>query len=259
MSTVGATENAQTLADAVARNAAAVLSLPSAGMIHNHKTRFVGESDAGIWIEIPNDALLLLEALERAGDPLAVSFHSNHRRLSFATTVVKIDSEFKVNDTVTIRAVLVAPATEVKGVQRRNAYRVRVPQDSDLHIKVWQITDHAVVTDRPPASAEIKLEVRDVSTGGLGVVLGEAAAKRHQVVPDQRVRVELNYNDIELVLDGRLRNIDRKNGPPITGIVFKKLEGDVEGRQALASITRIVGELSRDEVRRMRRSSSAAA
>ena len=124
-------------------------------MIHNHKTRFLGENEAGIWIEIPTEAVLLIEELQRAATLLAVSFHANHRRLSFAMTVVKVDSEFKVNQTVTVRAVQVAPATEVKGVQRRNAYRVRVPKDSDMTIKVWQIADHAVLTDRPAASSEV--------------------------------------------------------------------------------------------------------
>jgi hypothetical protein len=37
-----------------------------------------------------------------------------------------------------------------------------------------------------------------------------------------------------------------------TGIVFKPLEHDIEGRQTLAALTRIVGQLQRDEVRRHR-------
>jgi hypothetical protein len=37
-----------------------------------------------------------------------------------------------------------------------------------------------------------------------------------------------------------------------TGIVFKPLDQDLEGRQTLAALTRIVGQLQRDEVRRHR-------
>src|SRR4051812_37820494 len=90
MTTATAKENDQILADAVARNAGVVLSLPSAGMLHNHKTRFLGGDADGLWVEVPPSAQLLLEELRAGNKPLAVSFHASHRRLSFLTTVVKI-------------------------------------------------------------------------------------------------------------------------------------------------------------------------
>ena len=65
---------------------------------------------------------------------------------------------------------------------------------------------------------------------------------------------ELSPQEIELVLDGRLRSgptSDKTVG--YAGIVFKRLEGDLDGRQKLASIAKIVAELSREEVRRVRR------
>jgi hypothetical protein len=35
-------------------------------------------------------------------------------------------------------------------------------------------------------------------------------------------------------------------------VQFKKLQNDLEGRQNVAALTQIVGELQRDEVRRIR-------
>lgn len=246
-------ENAQILADAVGRNAAVVLSLPSAGLLHNHKTRFLGENEQGLWLEAPANAKLLLEELLAAKKPLAVSFHANNRRLSFISTVVQVDPAYRVNESVTTSAVQIAVPKEVKGVQRRSAYRVRVPGDSDLLIKVWQISNHFVLTDRPQPSQEVKVALKDISIGGVGVVLDESDPSKHKLVADQRLRIELRYNELELLLEGRLRNVARGDGKSVTGIVFKKLEGDLAGRQSLAGLTRIIGELSREEIRRVRR------
>ena len=36
---------------AIVRNAAVVLSLPSAGLLRHHKSRFLAETDEGFWVE----------------------------------------------------------------------------------------------------------------------------------------------------------------------------------------------------------------
>jgi c-di-GMP-binding flagellar brake protein YcgR len=185
---------------------------------------------------------------------MAVSFHVNNRRISFATTVIKLDDAYQFNATMKVPAFLVAPAKEIKAVQRRSAYRVQVPQDSDLIVRVLKITEHAHVNDRPPPSQQVNLTVHDISIGGLGVLVEQTDAE-HKLISGQRLRVELTYNEAEIVLDARLRcGPDSDKKAMHAGVVFKKLESDVEGRQKLASITKIVGELSRAEVRRMRRS-----
>ena len=57
-----------------------------------------------------------------------------------------------------------------------------------------------------------------------------------------------------MILEGRMRN---PFAPPdgdtiITGIQFKKLENDLEGRKVMSQLTRLLGELQREEIRRMR-------
>ena len=67
-----------------------------------------------------------------------------------------------------------------------------------------------------------------------------------------RLRVELKFAEIEMLLEGRLRIGSKPEGAEATpgGIIFQKLETDVDGRRKLAAITRIVGQLHRAEVRR---------
>jgi hypothetical protein len=46
---------------------------------------------------------------------------------------------------------------------------------------------------------------------------------------------------------------DAGNQPSIrAGIQFSELQGDIQGRQMLAQLTKIVGELQREEIRRFR-------
>ncbi|HVT87840.1 MAG TPA: hypothetical protein VHD56_03225 [Tepidisphaeraceae bacterium] len=252
-------ENLQTLADAVGRNAAIVLSLPSAGIVRNHKTRFIGETEKGIWIEIVDGAESLLKELHEKSHPAAVSFTSGTMRLTFAGTVLEINEAFVLNATTSVPAVLITRPTELKGTQRRNSYRVTVPQDSEIRVRTWIIAEHAVLSDQPLASTEIKIELRNLSTGGMGVRLSPKNDKPLSLVADQRLRIELCQHDLTLILDGRLRSAVKTEKEPskTTGVVFKRLEGDLDGRQKLAALTKIIGELQREEVRRVRFGTSA--
>jgi hypothetical protein len=59
---------------------------------------------------------------------------------------------------------------------------------------------------------------------------------------------------LELILEGRLRYPQAPTGNQVrAGIQFKSLDKDIDGRQVLTLLTRIVGELTRAELRRMRR------
>jgi hypothetical protein len=245
-------DNLQALADAVARNAAVVLSLPSAGMMRHQKTRFLGDCEQGIWVEFEADAIPLLKELHGNGHPLALSFTIGTRRVSFATTVLQIEQNYRVNAQTTAQAILVDRPNGLKGAQRRASYRVRVSRDTELTSRFWVITEHAHLSDQPLASTEIKAELRDLSLGGMGLRILPNDVRPVSLVADQRLRVLLRYGQDELVLDARLRTAFKQDAPKPCGIVFKKLESDLEGRQKLGALTRIVGELQREEVRRMR-------
>jgi c-di-GMP-binding flagellar brake protein YcgR len=241
------------LADAVSRNSAAVLSLPSAGMLRHHKSRFLAQTAEGIWIESAPEDRPLINALLAEQASVGISFKSPPNKANFSTTIVRQEPSYQLNATATVEALLVRSPEKVNAVQRRSNYRVRVSESCELSAKAWKISDHVPVRDRPQASNQLQFEVRDLSVGGMGISLHRARDNRMPAA-GQRLRIELKWKDIELILDGALRypGGDPEAEVVRAGVQFKKLENDLGGRQSLAALTRIVGEFQREEVRRAR-------
>jgi c-di-GMP-binding flagellar brake protein YcgR len=249
---------------AAARNMSIVLSLPSAGMLRNHKSRFLDFGDDGFWVEAAARDRALVDDLIARRETVGISFRTGTRKNHFLTTLLRRDESHRINDKTVVDALLVARPTHVESVQRRSSYRVRVTEDCGLKARIWRITAHAVVTDVPPASAEMPINLIDLSVGGMGIVLKEPPVTRGKSDPatlpladDQRLRVELSWNDESFVLEARLRYSLDRAGKPRAGVQFKKLENDLNGRQTLARLARIVGDIQRDEVRRVRLGLSA--
>lgn len=244
--------NQKALADAVIRNAGNVMSLPSAGMIRHYKSRFVGESDEGLWIEVVHEAIPQIEDSIAKQGQMAVSFKNAELRMNFATTPIRLDKYFRINAMTTVEAVLVKRPTHVKGIQRRAAYRVRLLVDTPLSVRIWSIAEHVQLSDPPMAAQEIKVDLRDISIGGIGILIPPAAGISQWLVPAQRLRLQLRFQSLDILLEGRLRVGPKVASSGVThaGVAFHKLEQDVDGRKKLAALTRIVGQLQREEVRR---------
>jgi len=245
----------QLLSDAIARNSALVLSLPSAGMLRSYKSRFLAQEADGFWVESASNEKPLIQELLNTGQPVGVAFRCGPNKVLFAAPIKRFNAQHAVNSETQVEALFLATPTEVKTIQRRSHYRVRVAQDSDLVARMWKIPEHAYLGDRPMAAQEVKAELRDISLGGLGVTLRAKDGSDPKVVTGQRMRIELKYSEVTLLLDGHVR--DPSGGGPgegiRTGIAFKALDNQLEGRQKLAQLARIVGDLQRDEVRRLRR------
>jgi c-di-GMP-binding flagellar brake protein YcgR len=245
------------LREAIARNGAAVLSLPSAGMLRHHKSRLLAEAPDGFWIEGVPAERALVDGLIAAGSLVGISFKSGTKKAAFTVPMLKHDPHFAINPTTTVDAILVKYPSQVRAIQRRNSYRVRVPRDSDLRVRVWRIPEHHYLRERPLAALELAVEVRDISTGGLGVLVLPKDSKPPKVLANERLRVEMTFREDRepLILEGRMCYSAGKHPPGPTdqiraGVQFKKLQNNMDGRQTLASLTRIVGELQREEVRR---------
>jgi c-di-GMP-binding flagellar brake protein YcgR len=254
MASNGTTNGLQILGDAVARNAACVLSIPTDALLRYFRTRFLGEGDDGIWIEASAECAGLIDALAGTEIRVAVSFRSNARRYNFVSTLRQLDRSFQINANVTGAAVLVARPAELKGVQRRSAYRVPVRPADELSVRMWKIPEHACLRDKPLASQEIKVEPRDLSTGGVGVRFVGKSDQPVRVAADQRVRVLLTFGEEEMLIEGRVR-LDFDEAPSANspaGVMFQKLGQDHQSRRNLATLTRIIGQLQQDEVRRAR-------
>src|ERR1700742_4164907 len=121
-----------TLSVAVARNSAMVLSLPSAGMLRHHRSRFLNEGDGGVWVESVPTEQALIDALIVNAQPCGVSFKTGDQKVSFLAKLLKTDPTFRVNAETVVPAILVDRPAEVKAVQRRNDYRIKIRPESEV-------------------------------------------------------------------------------------------------------------------------------
>jgi hypothetical protein len=222
-------------------------------MVRNFKTRFLDESPEGLWVQLTPDAGEVLRQAAETDTTLAISFTNGTQRVSIATRIVQIDQAHQINAHTTMAAVLVERPQKVVALQRRNSYRVAVLTGSDLQVRIWSIAERAQLTDRPLVAQEVKVTPRDISMGGIGITLACTDATR-RLVANQRLRVQITFLDQELLMEARLRTRPVPPGAAEmrAGIIFKKLEQDVVGRRNLATLTRIIGQLQREEIRRVK-------
>lgn len=246
--------NQELLKDAVARNTGVVLSLPSAGILRHHKSRFLAENDNGYWVEADASEKSLIEELKDSGNNVGISFKQGHNKIIFASRLLEYDPEFRVNDQITVPAIQVAPPEQIKSIQRRNNYRVKAQADCELAVRIWRIAPRAYLNDRPSATQEVKISLRDFSLGGIGVAIHGENGLPPKISTEDRLRVEMRYREIVIVLEGRMR---QPAGPQPnlgihSGIQFKEMSNDLEGRQKMTQLNKILGDMQREEVRRAR-------
>ena len=192
------------LADAIARNSGVVLSLPSAGMLRNHKSRFLSDDENGFWIEsAAGDRQLIDELIAFA--PRGHQLSRGPQKVSFTAPMLRRDTQFRVNAETIIEAIQLTFPAEVKTVQRRNNYRVRVPGDGELMIRTWRVAEHFYISDKPMATAELVTKIRDLSVGGVGLMLYPKNEEPPKVIMGERLRISIRYHDAdELIVEGRV-------------------------------------------------------
>ena len=240
-----------TLRDAVARNAGAVMSLPAAGLLRHCKTRFLAADDDGFWTEAPAGEKPLVDDLMGKATPVGVSIKAGETKIVFTTVIRQFRGQFQINKDTAVDAVLLCWPDHLKTIQRRCDYRVSVPRDVEISLRAWRIPDHHYLKERPAASTELNVSVRDLSVGGMGVVC-TLDPEAPRIVDNQRLRIVIAHGNSELILEGRVKHIKPlpEGGQFRLGVQFKKLGDDIDGRQTLATLTHIVGQLQRDEIRR---------
>jgi len=241
------------LEQAISRNAPAVLSLPSSGMLRHHRTRFLCTGEGGFYVEsVPAEAALI-DSLIISQAKVGVAFKSTPNKVVFAVPIWKRQPEFRINQSLAVEALLLPFPASMKSVQRRASYRVQVPSDSELLVRVWRIPEHAILRDRPSATFEVPICLRDISIGGMCVLLRSGAQGPPTLAADQRLRVLLQHGQHEAILEGRVRHVRKTpDGSARLGVQFTDLQNDIQGRHVLSRLTHIVGILQREEVRRAR-------
>jgi len=245
----------QVLEDAIARNAAIVLSLPSAGMLRHQKSRFLGPDPHGFWVECTPGEDVLVDSLIESQQAVGVSFKSGVYKVVFTSPIKAKQAEFKLSDSVTVPALLIVAPTQLKMTQRRTSYRVAVPSEGGVSARIWRIGEKADLKAKPMAAAELGVKLLDLSTGGMGVLLAGKGGEPPKVTPEDRLRIDIWSERGTLTLEGHLRHRPGgKTADPTVraGIQFKKLENDIEGRKSMALLQKIIGELQRLESRRVK-------
>jgi hypothetical protein len=239
---------------AIDRNAPAVISLPSAGMVRHFKTRFLRVADEGFWVEgIPSE-LPLIKSLIETADPAGFAFKAGSRPVNFLAPLRENDPAFHLTADVTMMAIRVQRPAAVKAVQRRSDFRVAINANDPVRGSVWRIGDHAAIDDRPKGVA-LPVILRDLSTGGIGVVFTGADGKGPTVTELDRLLVVLQYrNDRELAIEGSCTRPTRvgETDQYLSGIRFKGLQDRLSGRQTMTDLARIVNALQLAERQRLR-------
>ncbi len=240
------------LQNAIARNLAATLSLPSAGMLRHYKSRFVGELDQAFILESPLNESALIHELVSTARPATVSFRAGINKVTFTSRILRVDNDWHMSSSVVIDAVFLEFPTHVKITQRREDYRVSVVADSGLVVRIWRISGAVRLSDPVASTQEVSTQVRNLSAGGIGVIFFGSDGNLPLVAPDDRLRIQLCFRDQDLILEGRMRGVSQANpdNSITTGIQFTRLENNLEGRRASAQLARILGQLQRDEARR---------
>lgn len=247
-------ETLDTLNHAIARNCAVVLSLPSAGLLRHHKSRFLQLEPIGIWMAMGEIDRPLVDALIGSGAPVGVSFKTSEQRVTFAASLLQYRPDYALNSAVTMPAALISTPKSVKAVQRRSHYRVRVLSDAGVRARVWRMPSRALLRDRPQPSQEVLAEVRDLSLGGVGVTLRGRDDQPPKISTADRLRIEILQGEFSILVEGRMRNATGPQAPNAitTGIQFKELSGSLEERQNMHQLARLIGGLQREEIRRSR-------
>jgi hypothetical protein len=245
-------DDQQLLRDAIARNAGAVISVPTGDVYSHHKTRLVAGEDEGFWIQMPLGTRAQMDLVMTRRLTVGLSLTSKSRKVIFSTLVQQFRSDVALNAQISVDAVLLAWPSQVEAIQRRATYRASVRLDADLPVSIHCIEDGAALAETPAPEFAREVIMRNLSIDGVGMICvanPQAAAP----VANQRLRISITHAGSELLLGGRVRYVrPLPNGNSSLGIQFEKLELNAENRATLAALTNLVSQLQRDEIRRHR-------
>jgi c-di-GMP-binding flagellar brake protein YcgR len=240
------------LTQAIERNSAAVLALPSAGMFRYHKTRFLRGVGERVWLESVADDQPLLQSLIGSGEQVSVTFKAGPHTAVFSSPILELDGAYQFFDSrEPIQAVLMNRPASVKPLQRRTNFRVMLRPEDGFRVRLWRINEKADVRDQPNDLCEMPTVAADLSTGGIGVVFAE----KPLLVSGQRLRVLLSWGSRRpMIIEGRAGQVrhDKPSNTYTTGIQFQLLQASLEGRQFLTELTRTVSWLQLEDAKRNR-------
>src|ERR1043165_3824504 len=190
-------DSLQLLQEAIARQLAAVISLPVGDSFRHFKTRFLSGGDGFFTVQAVAAEPALLEKVKADSAHVGVAFRDGGNKVIFTSSLAPASPG-------PADAMAIKFPRELHVIQRRNSYRVTVAEDSQVEVRVWKIPDHAILRARPSAASEMGAKLTDLSVGGLGLSLETTGEPVLNV--DQRLRVLLHFGEEEALLDARVRH-----------------------------------------------------
>jgi c-di-GMP-binding flagellar brake protein YcgR len=140
---------------------------------------------------------------------------------------------------------------EIAVSQRRAHFRASAQGGSQVDLIVWKIPTHWILRDRPKPSMQLRVELVDLSLGGMCLrVLAHRVGPGAVAIGD-RLRAEFSHNKESVVLEAAViyRRSPEEDGSTRIGVAFRKLENTIEGRRAATLLNRAIAALQRQNIR----------
>ncbi len=228
----------------------AVAGICHADQMHMFDARFVKRGERSFWFETSSWPNGLPTGDSASGLNVTFEFGVKGRCVSFQAEVRSVMLKPAAEAATGATACCAAPAG-VTIVQRREHFRTPVPPDSPLSVVAWKIPPHWVLRDRPKPSMQLRIELVDLSTGGLCLNILPNRTGPESVDKGDRLRFEIRFAESEAVLDGQVvhRGDAKADGSVRVGVGFRKPENSIEGRRGLFLINRAISTLQRQSIR----------
>ena len=138
-----------------------------------------------------------------------------------------------------------AAPSEIAVIQRRGNFRAPVASDCRLDLLVWKVPPHWVLRDRPKPSMQLRVELVDLSVGGMCLNVLANRTGPDSVSIGDRLRAEFTHNNEMAVLDAEIvyQTPTKEDGSMRIGVAFRKLENTIEGRRAISLLDRVIASL----------------
>ncbi|MDB5325423.1 MAG: hypothetical protein JWM57_992 [Phycisphaerales bacterium] len=242
------------LLQAIERYAKAVLTVVSNSAPRLTRSRLLAVDGKSLWIGLPTDQADTIDGMIHRQAEARVNFRLQQTNVEFHARVLERRQAYQLNTTTTCEAVRLAWPTNIAIVQRRNSYRVGVASPVEVRLKFWRIDKEANLTAIPPAGSDINIDVRDFSESGVGGVWKRRAGEDPILQSDQRLRVDVITPTGTITVDAFVRFLAGLPEPEFRriGVQFMFNRTNLADRTKMSTLGRLVGDLQRAELKRLR-------
>ena len=246
------TDDNALLQQAIERNTPVTIGIASGGVAPAHRSRMVGAEGESVLLESVVGQADAVDALIRSAQPVLIAFRSDTQRAEFSAVILERRRGYRLNGDALIEVIRVAWPKALRVVQRRNNYRVSVTPDSGVNIEAWRVSDQHDIKSTPPSTQQVHIDVRDLSIGGLGGIWRRKPTDPSTLASDQRFILRMTHEKDSLVIEARLQFIGTVPDPDLrrVGLKFDLKPNQINDRLAVGTLTKLMGELQRAELRR---------